>query len=152
MKRIEYTHKCLFEFPYFKMGQRHYPYIEVDLLYVDNEKKTEDVMCLLDSGADYTVLPKDLGESIGVDFSEMRVVNPPEGISGKISAKCYISPLNINFLGASFLTEVVWIESNDVNPVIGRKGFFDKFDVSFSQSSDKIALVFHSTPKCCFEK
>jgi len=56
--------------------------------------------------------------------------------------------LRIEFLGTSFLTEVIWIDRPNITPVIGRKGFFDLFDVYFKQSSDKITLVFHSTPEC----
>lgn len=146
-KKIEYTHKCLFEFPFFKKSNRKYPFIEVDFLYVDRSKKEEGVMCLLDSGADYTVLPKDLGEKLGVDFSELKVVDPPEAIAGKINVKCYLSPLTIKFLGTSILTDVIWIDKTNITPVIGRNGFFDKFDVYFKQAIDKITLVFHSTPE-----
>lgn len=147
-KKIEYTHKCLFEFPFFKKGNMKYPFIEVDFLYVDDTKKEEGVMCLLDSGADYSVLPKDLGEKLGIDFSELKVVDAPEAIAGKINVKCYVSSLSIKFLGAKILTEVIWIDKENVMPVIGRKGFFDKFDVYFKQATDKITLVFHSTPEC----
>lgn len=147
-KQIEYTHKCLFEFPFFKIGKRPYPFIEVDLYYVDESKRTEGVMCLIDSGADYTVLPKDLGEQLGIDFSELEIVSPPEGIAGKIAVKCYVSPITIRFFGTTITTEVIWIDKKNINPVIGRNGFFDVFDVYFKQSSDKITMVFHSTPNC----
>lgn len=147
-RKIEYTHKCLFEFPFFKVGKRLYPFIEVDLTYIDNKKTKESFMCLLDSGADYTVLPKDLGEELGVDFTELEVVDPPDGIAGKIGVKCYRSSLTIGFLGTSILTDVIWIEKENITPVIGRTGFFEKFDVYFKQSSDKITLVFHPTPTC----
>lgn len=147
-KKIEYTHKCLFEFPFYKKGGKKYPFIEVDFLYVDDSRKEEGVMCLLDSGADYSVLPKDIGEKLGIDFTELKVVDSPEAIAGKISAKCYISPLTIKFLGTKILTEAIWVDKESIMPVIGRKGFFDKFDVYFKQDSDKITLVFHSTPEC----
>lgn len=147
-KRIEYAHKCLFEFPFYKKGNRKYPFIEVDLLYIDPVKEEEGVACLLDSGADYSVLPKDLGERLGIDFTEVRVVESPEAIAGKINCKCYLSPLTIKFLGATIKTEVIWIDKENITPVIGRKGFFEKFDVYFKESSDKITLVFHSTPEC----
>lgn len=149
-KTLDYTHKCLFEFPFFKIGNRKYPFIDVDLEYLD--KKKEGVVPLLDSGADKCVFPKDIGEELGVDFSEAKVVEPPSGIAGKIAAKCYLTPLKINFLGTSFTTEVIWIDKKNITPVIGRIGFFDIFDVYFKQSSDKITLVFHSTPECHLNK
>lgn len=145
-KTLEYTHKCLFEFPFFRIGGRKYPFIDVDLGYISNTK--EGVMCLIDSGADRCVFPKDMGDELGIDFTEAKVVDPPIGIAGKIASKAYSTPLKIEFLGTSFMTEVIWIDKQNITPVIGRIGFFDKFDVYFKQSSDKITLVFHSTPEC----
>jgi hypothetical protein len=148
--KIDYTHKCLFEFPFTKVGNNHYPYIEVDLYYIDGDKSEEMIMCLLDSGADNSVFPKDLGEKLGIDFSEIDPIdNPIRGIAGEIKdIKMYKSPLNIEFLGTKILTEVIWIDKKDINPVIGRKGFFDKFDVYYKKSVNKITLVFHPIPKC----
>lgn len=145
-KTINYTHKCLFEFPFFRIGNRKYPFIDIDLRYINNRK--EGVMCLLDSGADKSVFPKDMGDELGIDFSEAKVVDPPTGIAGKIAAKCYSTPLRIEFLGTMFMTEVIWIDNPNISPVIGRIGFFDEFDVYFKQASDKITLVFHHTPEC----
>jgi hypothetical protein len=151
-KKITYTHKCLFEFPFFKLNKILRPYIEVELSHTDTDKKIE-VMCLLDAGADYTVMPKDLGESLGIDFSELDPVEPPTGVGGKLEwKKCYKSPLTIGFLGTSIITEVYWIDSKEIQPLIGRRGFFENFDVYYKQASDRITLIFHSTPECHLTK
>jgi hypothetical protein len=147
--QITYAHKCLFEFPFLKIDNNIRPFIEVDLVHTDPDKRKTSIMCLLDSGATLSVLPKDLGVSIGIDFSELDAIEAPMGIAGKVEGiTCYKSPLTIEFLGTSIITEVIWMDSSKVTPVIGRKGFFDKFDVYFKQSQEKITLIFHSTPEC----
>ena len=148
-RKIEYQHKCLFEFPFIQEDRKR-PKIEVDIFYIEEAKKMEGLVCTLDSGADTSVFPKDLGEKLGIDFSEIT----PEligGIDGK-KHKAYPAPINIGFLGTRIMVPVMWLENKETHPVIGREVFFDKFDIIFRQRSDKITMVFHQTPDCHHSK
>lgn len=148
-KKKNHEHKCLIEFPFVKVGRETYsPRIEVTLCSNDGEKE-RDIICMLDSGADITILPMEIGRLIDVNFSEL---SPPKiplsGMFGSADlSKCREGPLTIKFMGNRFCTKVIWVD-DDIQPVIGRSGFFDNYDVYFKKSANKVTLVFHQTPAC----
>ena len=110
---------------------------------------SDEIWCLLDSGADYSTFPVSIGEGIGIDFKDEDPIDPPKQISGNITNKCYQKATEIHLpnLNQAVYLSITWIDSNDVDPVIGRIGFFDKFgEVVFDESKKQIILR-HSKPK-----
>ena len=85
-----------------------------------------------------------MGKIIGVDFDdEDPLENPPKQMSGKIEFKCWEVPKSIivPWQKKEITLPIIWVDSNEVDPVLGRKGFFDKFnEVCFFENKKLIVL------------
>lgn len=121
-------------------GMTYVPYIPVILT---GPKDSVEVVALLDSGADVSVLPKGVAELLGIDLKgdKEEVV----GVGGK--AEAVETNVSIVVSGAHekyafrIKVKVILDDSDDRFPIIlGRDGFFDKFDITFKENQRKIIL------------
>ena len=102
-----------------------------------------EFVALLDSGADVSVIPKDVAELLGLDLNWAK--EEARGIGGKVFA--IQTNMNIE-LGKphekySFRIPVKVILDNgeeELPIILGRVGFFDKFVITFDQKNEKITL------------
>ena len=87
---------------------------------------TQSILCLLDSGVNYSTFPVSIGKKIGIDFEDEDPIDPPSQISGKIRCKCYkvATSFYVAWQSESISLYVIWVDSNEVYPVSGRIGFF----------------------------
>lgn len=105
-------------------------------------KESLDVIALLDSGADTTAIPKGIAEILELDLSGAK--EHVVGIGGKLSAVAstltctvkgvhekYIFPLHVKVL----------LEEAERFPILlGRKDFFENFNITFREKERKIVL------------
>ena len=104
---------------------------------------TQSILCLLDSGADYSTFPVSIGKKVGINFKDEDPIDPPSQISGKIRCKCYkvAKSFYVSWQSKSISSYIIWVDSNKVYPVLGRIGFFDKFkEVAFCEEKKKLIL------------
>ncbi len=100
------------------------------------------VVALLDSGADNTVIPKDLAELLGL--KESKEESDTGGIGGKVKVKK--SRLRFRLKGdrENYPLDVpaLVLQDNgiDVPLILGRHGFFEYFEITFKQNKEKIVL------------
>ena len=102
------------------------------------EKERIDVIAILDSGSDMTVVPKEIAEHVGVKYIGEDELS---GITGtKIKAKQ--GKLNVSFGRGreiyNFIIPVIIPEKENISIIIGRIGFFDQFKITFSEKERKI--------------
>ncbi|MEK6871374.1 MAG: retropepsin-like aspartic protease [Nanoarchaeota archaeon] len=108
-------------------------------------RENRDVIGILDSGSDISIIPKEI-----VEFLEIELFDNNEvfGISGT-SIKVKEGKMRITFgKGREFYNFEIPIlvpDSDDVPLIIGRKGFFDQFKITFIESEKKI--LFKKYPK-----
>ncbi len=119
---------------------RHAPFIPI---FVRNKfGKTMQVIALLDSGADDTVIPKDLSELLGL--KEQKDETETGGIGGKVKVKKSRFSFRIRGGRENYSLDVpalVLQDSNvDVPLLLGRHGFFENFHITFKQNEEKIVL------------
>lgn len=109
-----------------------------------NPSQKQSFLCLLDSGADLSIFPLSIGNSMGIDFSECDPLeSPPKQMMGDINVRCYKKAVGIYgpWGNEPIYLEILWIDSRKVYQVLGRKGFFDKFrEVSFCEEKKRIIL------------
>jgi hypothetical protein len=100
-----------------------------------------DTFSLLDSGADISVIPKNLAELLGINIEGEKT--SAFGIGGKVECVerkiiIYISKGHENY---TLTIPVKVILGNYSFPVLlGRQGFFEEFIIAFDQGLQKITL------------
>lgn len=112
-----------------KVGFTHRPYLTVKLALGYKSVTTRG---LVDSGSDLTLINKDFGKVLEVDFSKCRIGHAT-GIEGG-EQKTWISTIDLeveNFPNSLRTIEVQFIESRSVGVLLGHKGFFENFSLKF---------------------
>lgn len=104
-----------------------------------------DTTGIPDSGADFTAVPLSLAEAIGLDLSGPE--DKSVGIGGWVKSKD--STMIIELGNArerySFRTPVkVILDKYDFPILLGRKGFFDKFIITFDERGQRVKLKRYS--------
>jgi hypothetical protein len=94
------------------------------------------VECLVDSGADTTIIPWQVGQFLGwtVDASDEPCIMG--GISGNIT--CYERLIDIQIGMIRFECTAMWALSDDVPNLLGRQDVFDRFNIEFRQRDKKV--------------
>jgi predicted aspartyl protease len=104
-------------------------------------KESIPIISLLDSGADFSVIPKDIAELLGIDLSEKP--HQSFGIGGAVES--INSSVNITIERGhekhSFRIPIlVILDEYSFPPLLGREGFFEHFKVLFEQKHLKVSL------------
>jgi len=119
---------------------RNAPYIPVWIR--TKTGKLIDIAALIDSGADTTVIPKDLALLLGL--KESRVESETGGIGGKVKVRESKLAFRIKGKRESYSLDVPVLvlqdNSIDVPLILGRHGFFEHFEITFKQVQGRIVL------------
>jgi len=118
---------------------RKAPYIYV--LARTKEERLIKVVVLLDTGADTTVVPKDLAEVLGLKEAEEIETG---GIGGNAKVKKSRMQFIIEGGHEKHTMDIpVLVMQNpdaDIPLILGRSGFFENFDITFRQNEEKITI------------
>lgn len=96
----------------------------------DREHKQE-VWLLVDSGADYTLLPRYLGLDLKVNFEKDCKIFYTSGIGG--AEKVFLLPkIEVELDGFKRVIPVGFLDRNEVPPLLGRHLFMETLETYFS--------------------
>ncbi len=117
----------------------HLPVIPITLV---GKSETVEVMGLLDSGADYSLIPREIAEVVGMNLKKK-----PEPIGG-IGGECNAINSNVRIKvqrgheAYTFFVNAYIIDAldDDFPVLIGRDGFFGQFKITFDESKRNISL------------
>jgi hypothetical protein len=113
------------------------PYIPIRILHGN---KFQDLMCLVDSGADLCLFPAKIGELLAIDIESGRT----EQIGGIAEAPivAYIHTVRLIVRGLSGVdVEAGFTESKGIRAgILGQIGFFDKYKITFERSRNWIDI------------
>ncbi len=119
---------------------RRAPFIPIYLR--DKNEKLLKFIALVDSGADTTVIPKDVAIVLGLKESDKE--EQTGGIGGFVRVKT--SRMGFQIVGehekhSLDIPVLILQDPNDDVPILlGRSGFFENFDINFRQNEDRITL------------
>ncbi len=131
-----------FRYKKFQRADGHHCYGPWVPLTVIGKKDILEIVFLLDSGADYTVIPLALAEILGLDLSKPK--EKTKGVGGEIET--IPTRMNVNLKGPhenyklSIPTHVILNKDSDVPPLLGRAGFFNEFHILIDQRRGKITF------------
>lgn len=91
----------------------------------------QETWLLVDSGADYTLLPRYLGYDLGVNFETDCQVFHTTGIGG--AEKVYLLPrMKVQLGQFERIIPVGFLDRNEVPPLLGRQLFMETLETYFS--------------------
>ena len=104
---------------------------------------------LLDSGSDSIVIPKEIAEALQLKEDDETELCQMDGSS----KKCKISQIEIQFGKGheqySFKSKVLISEAARI--ILGRKGFFDHFKITFDETNEIVHFKENSNSKILFK-
>src|SRR6266446_8522741 len=104
-----------------------------------NGVNRQQVVCLVDSGADECLFHASIGRSLGIDL-ESGTHKVFDGIAGSIEA--YIHPVEIQIQGFPEPVRIAagFTESDGVHAILGQAGFFENFKICFERYRWRIEI------------
>lgn len=90
----------------------------------------------VDSGADVTLIPKSVGELLGLELNKKDI---KEVYSvGKKPIPIIVKKIKLRIADCEFYARVAWALTENVPILLGRLDIFDKFQITFDEASRKI--------------
>ncbi|HSP62935.1 MAG TPA: retropepsin-like aspartic protease [Pyrinomonadaceae bacterium] len=104
-----------------------------------NGTKRQQIVCLVDSGADECLFHASIARSLGIDVESGRY-KEFDGIAGGIEA--YIHPVEIQIqdFAEQVKIEAGFTESEGVHAILGQAGFFENFRICFARYRRRIEV------------
>ncbi len=111
------------------------PLYQIELISMDGKIYKEEA--LIDSGADISCVPYQLGIDIGFEKYLQEVPLKACGLGGEV--EYYQRELSIKIDGHKLNIPLAWVQSgSDMELIIGRAVVFDLFDITFKQADEKL--------------
>lgn len=109
-------------------GHIYRPYAEV-VVYGKN-KKPRAITMLVDTGADFTILPRREAAILGIDLSQDCTVHTTYGVGGPQRTYLY-KGLEVKLGETRLKIPVGFLDRNNVSPLLGRHQFLELFKTCF---------------------
>ena len=119
-------------------GKVSRPLIKVEVYSFTKDKWYGISDVLADTGADISILPRNLGESLIADITKGKI-QEVKGIVPFSKLTVYIHNLRLRINSKEFELPVAIADSDDVLPILGRVKGLDLFNVNFNKGK-KVAI------------
>ena len=109
---------------------------------VKGPSETVELIFLLDSRADFMILPVEIAEILGLELSGS--IEQSEGVDGSVDTIETDMEINVKNAHESYKFRipiyVLMSRNSKIPPLLGRAGFFDEFEIAIKQKSGKVTL------------
>ena len=113
-------------------------------------QNSEEVQFLVDSGAELSLITKQLGEDLGYPKAQGEINNQAEGVGGSI--EYLLRQIKIQLDGHIFPAPVPWAQTDFCQEIVlGREVVFDLFDIGFKQAEEPSSVLNYKLHKLGFE-
>ncbi len=114
------------------LGLIYRPVAQV-FFWSSKEKKWTEIWMIVDTGADYTLLPRFMAQELRIDLEKDCKIFSTYGVGGK--ERVYFLPKMKVKLGKWERTiPVGFLERNEIPPLLGRHLFLETFETLFSSN------------------
>lgn len=110
------------------------PIAEVTLKY---KKQTAEVVMYIDSGADITMIPLEVGKALGFKQAPNDEILEIRGVSGS-GVPYILKSANIILNGEKLKIRLAWALIEEVPLLLGRMDIFPKFKIIFNEKKETI--------------
>lgn len=112
------------------LGTIHRPVARV-FFYSQQKRKWYEIWMLVDSGADYTLLPRYFSYRLGVDLKKDCQVFKTAGIGGEEKVY-FLKKIQVKLGEWTRQIPIGFLDRDNVPPLLGRHLFLETFEVHFS--------------------
>ena|SRR2546423_9015079 len=113
------------------------PMLQLTLI---NGTKRQQVVCLVDSGADESLFHTSIAENLGIEL-ETGIRKTFNGISGSIYAYAHKVEIEVQGFERRVGIDVNFTDSDGVHAILGQRGFFENFEVCFKRYRGRIEIT-----------
>lgn len=92
------------------------------------------VWLIVDTGADFTILPKYIASDLGISFKDDCIPDITRGIGGTQKIFLLKNKIEIKIGKISKTVPIAFFDSDEMPALMGRLGFIERFNVEFSRS------------------
>ncbi len=104
---------------------------------------SSQINILVDSGADISLISRQLGESLGLTKLPEELILEGETVGGNVSY--LLRNLEISINSHQFTAPFAWLQTDDCEEILlGREVVFDLFDIEFKQAEEKIIFKYRN--------
>lgn len=96
---------------------------------------------VVDTGADFTILPGYLSEDLGISLERDCLKDLTSGVGGEQAIYLYKSRLKARIESIERNVPIAFFDSDEIPALLGRLGFLETFNTEFLKSHE---LIFHS--------
>lgn len=113
------------------------PMIKVAIKFLSGKKV--EPLALIDSGADQTMMNIFYAKELGIDLTNAPVRNMNGIVGGQAS---YVADVQLDLpeLNEKVTVPACFIDSPNVNILIGQEGFFDRFRIKFEKDHNAFEI------------
>lgn len=101
------------------------------VVFKHSNGQTALVVMVVDTGADYTILPKNIANRLKIDFSKDCEKSVTTGVGGDKKIYFLKTKLETDVGGVRNNVPVAFFDSDEVPPLLGRLGFLELFETTF---------------------
>lgn len=116
------------------------PYVPVNF-WLKKLNIWAEIMMIVDSGADYTLLPKFYAEKLGINLRRDTSKFSTSGVGGAASVYMLKGKQTITLFDWERKIPLGFLDDNDVPPLLGRQGFMNTFSVCFRSQVTEIGTL-----------
>lgn len=114
------------------LGTIYRPMVQVSI-WSKKGKHWSKIWMIVDTGADYTLLPRYLAMDFNVDLEKDCKVFPTQGIGGT-ERVYYLPKIKVKLGQWQRIIPIGFLERNEIPPLMGRHLFFETFEALFSSN------------------
>lgn len=123
-------------FDYQQIEGKFYP--AIPFILKANGKKIK-LLAIIDSGSEISLLDKDSAKELGIDYRLTKEIRYMNGVSGRLLV--YVHQLEISVGNKTFLCKIGFSDERTTSHnLLGRRGFFENFKITFDETNHKILL------------
>lgn len=90
-----------------------------------------DIWMVVDTGADFSILPKYFAQKLKVSLKDDCVQEVTEGVGGKQTIFLMKNPISAKIGNYKRDVPLAFFDTDNIPPLLGRLGFLETFDVEF---------------------
>lgn len=131
------------KFPFDELGHHSFGIIRRPVakvtFYSPHIDKSVDAWMIVDTGADYSILPRHFSEKLRISLEKDCLKDTTVGVGGEQTIYFYKKKIKVTIGHLERKVPIAFFDSNEIPALLGRLGFMETFDVEFLKTH---AVVF----------